>query len=355
LNKLQHRNIENIEDGYVHYVPMWLKRTNQKLLIIGLFLFSFVASAQDNFHFKKEKSILDFAPKKDKYRIAGVSGFVGLAYSGSMIYLNQIWYAKYPRAKFQFFNDAGEWNQIDKCGHIQGAYVQSVYAYNLYRWAGLNRMEAAGYSALTSFVITSSIEVLDGFSPKWGASWSDIGANAVGSLTAMSQYMAWGEQRFWLKISMHLNQYPQGDLRNRANDLFGKSIGEKFFKDYNNLNFWLSVAPGRFIPGNTKARWLSVAVGYGAGNMYGGFENKWTDKNGVNYDYTSVKRYRKFFISLDYDLTQVKAKTRTGRMILGALNWIKLPAPAIEFNTLGQVVFHPCFFLNMEMPIYLKK
>jgi len=171
----------------------------------------------------------------------------------------------------------------------------------------------------------------------------------------MSQNMAWGEQRIQLKMSLHLVDYPRGDLRNRANELFGTSVFEKILKDYNNINFWLSINPARFNPNQKRAKWLSVAVGYGAGNLYGGFENKWTDKQGNVYDYSSVKRYRKFFISLDYDLTQIKARTRFGRMVLGALNWIKLPAPAIEFNTLGQVVFHPCFFLNMEMPIYLKK
>ncbi len=314
------------------------------------------AFAQDTtFHFRKKTSILDYSPRLNKYRIGAVAGTIGAAYIGGMVYLNHEWYAQYPKSKFHFFNDAAEWNQIDKCGHITGSYVEAQYAYHIYRWAGMNRMQAAGYGALSGFVAQSSIEILDGFSSKWGASWSDIGANAFGSLLAMSQNMAWGEQRIQLKMSLHLVDYPRGDLRNRANELFGTSVFEKILKDYNNINFWLSVNPARFNPNQKRAKWLSIAVGYGAGNLYGGFENKWTDNQGNIYDYSSVKRYRKFFISLDYDLTQIKARTRFGRMVLGALNWIKLPAPALEFNTLGQVVFHPCFFLNMEMPIYLKK
>jgi hypothetical protein len=326
--------------------------------IIVLLLFGFKSNyclAQDSISYRKSKSVLDYAPYKNKYRIGGVSGVIGGAYVGSMIWLNSQWYAQYPRSIFQFFNDAGEWNQIDKCGHIQAAYVESYMSYHVFRWMGLNQMEAAGYSALASFLAMSSIEVLDGFSAKWGASWSDLGANAFGSLFAMGQNMAWGEQRMMLKMSMHLEPYPQGDLRNRANDLYGTNLVEKFLKDYNNMNFWLSINPAKFNPKQKHAKWLSIAVGYGAGNMYGGFENKWTDKNGIEYDYNHVKRYRKFFISMDYDLSQVKTKTRFGRVLLGALNWIKLPAPAIEFNTLGQVVFHPCYFLNMEMPIYFKK
>jgi hypothetical protein len=38
-------------------------------------------------------------------------------------------------------------------------------------------------------------------------------------------------------------------------------------------------------------------------------------------------------------------------MVLGILNIIKLPFPAIEFNTLGQFVFHPMYFLNFNAPL----
>jgi hypothetical protein len=60
-------------------------------------------------------------------------------------------------------------------------------------------------------------------------------------------------------------------------------------------------------------------------------------------------------ISIDADFTKIPTRTRTGRVLLGLLNTIKLPAPALEFNTLGQVVFHPLYFLNWEVPLYIKK
>jgi hypothetical protein len=315
----------------------------------------FVYSQDSTFQFRKSKSFLDYSSTVNKYRALGVGLGLGAVYAGGMTALNQAWYSQYEKSKFHFFDDSKEWYQIDKCGHVMGAYVESHYAFHLYRWVGMNRMEAAGYGALTGFVAQSSIEIFDGFSAKWGASWSDIGANALGSLLAMSQNMAWGEQRIQLKMSYHLSDRPSGDLGRRSDALFGTTIPEKILKDYNNINFWLSVNPARFNPKQKKAKWLSIAIGYGAGNLYGGFENKWVDESGKIYDYTHIRRYRKFFISLDYDLTQVKAKTRFGRLMLGALNVIKLPAPAIEFNTLGQVVFHPIHFLNMSFPVYLKK
>ena len=96
-------------------------------------------------------------------------------------------------------------------------------------------------------------------------------------------------------------------------------------------------------------------MGYGAGNLYGGYTNVWTTKDGIKHDYSNVKRYRKFFISVDYDLTQIKTRSRVLKATFNVLNMIKLPAPAIEFNTLGQVIVHPIYFLNLDIPFYLKK
>jgi len=45
-----------------------------------------------------------------------------VAYSATMIGLNQLWYANYEREAFDFFDDDAEWNQMDKIGHIGSAY-----------------------------------------------------------------------------------------------------------------------------------------------------------------------------------------------------------------------------------------
>ena len=168
------------------------------------------------------------------------------------------------------------------------------------------------------------------------------------------QYLIWKEQRISIKYSLHAVNYTRGELRNRADDLYGTSLGEKILKDYNGITTWLSFNLYSFNH-NIKPKWLNIAVGYGAGNMYGGFENTWTDKAGVFHDRRDVKRYRKFFISLDADFTKFKTNSKAGKMILGILNIVKLPMPALEFNTLGQVVFHPMYFLNLDVPLYLRK
>jgi hypothetical protein len=304
---------------------------------------------------KKKLSFWEPAPTLNKKRMGAVLGTMGGLYGGAMLGLNHVWYAQYPRSKFHFFNDAGEWNQIDKCGHALAANFSTIYAYDMLRWSGMKRVPAAFTAGAIGFGLISSIEILDGFSAEWGASGSDLAANFLGAALATTQILLWNEQRIQLKYSLHLYDYPRGQLGERAANLYGTGFGERIIKDYNNMNFWLSFNTSSFFKSQKHAKWINISFGYGAGNLYGGFENKWEDKNGVIVDRTDVKRYRKFFISLDADLSRVKARTRAGRAVLKALNFIKLPFPAIEFNTLGQVVFHPVHFLNFSMPVYLKK
>lgn len=315
----------------------------------------FKRALPDSFTTIKKRHWLENSPTLNKKRLAGVVGITTGLFAVSMVGLDRAWYAQYPRSKFHFFDDSREWNQIDKCGHIFSPYFISVYTYHALRWSGMKKVPSALTSGGMAFTYIAFIELLDGFSSKWGASVSDLGADFLGAALATTQFAIWGEQRIQLKYSLHLNPYPRGELKQRADDLFGTSVGEKIIKDYNNINTWLCINTSSFFKSQKHAKWLNIAIGYGAGNMYGGFENKWTDKNGNIVDRTDVKRYRKFFISIDADLTKIKTNNKYVKVLLQALNIIKLPFPAIEFNTLGQVVFHPIHFLNFSMPVYFKK
>jgi hypothetical protein len=275
-------------------------------------------------------------------------------YSGLMGGVATAWYTHENLTRFHWFEDGGEWNQVDKGGHFFVPYFVTNWSYAMLRWSGMKNTPAALTAGAFSFLSLSAFEITDGLHPKYGASWSDIVANFAGSAFSTAQFLAWKEQRILVKYSFHKIEYPKGELRDRANVLFGDNFGERILKDYNGITMWLSVNPYSFNH-NIKARWLNIAVGYAAGNLYGGFENKWTDKDGVYHDRSDVKRYRRFFISIDADYTKFKTHSKAGKMILGILNIVKLPMPALEFNTLGQVVFHPMYFLNLDVPLYLKK
>jgi regulatory protein YycH of two-component signal transduction system YycFG len=75
--------------------------------------------------------------------------------------------------------------------------------------------------------------------------------------------------------------------------------------------------------------------------MLGGYENKWEDDLGNTIVRNDIKRYKRFLLSLDVDLTKIETKNKTLRTIYSIFNVLKIPAPAIEFNTLGKFRLHP--------------
>lgn len=349
ISKFPNFRIPSLPSASIFKFPNFRIRELVSLLLI---LFQTTSSAQDSINFKK--SLFDFPETLNKKRLIGVSVGSAVAYCGIMTGVGFAWYGKEKLGKFHWFADEKEWNQIDKTGHFFAPYFITTYTYNMLRWSGMKNTPAALAAGAFGFISLSAIEIPDGMTNKYGASWSDLVFNFSGAALATTQYLLWKEQRITTKYSFHIINYPKGELRDRANELYGSNFGERILKDYNGVTMWLSFNLHSFNH-NIKPAWLNVAIGYGAGNMYGGFENKWTDKNGIYHDRSDIKRYRSFYISLDADYTKFKTNSKAGKAILGVLNIVKLPMPALEFNTLGQVVFHPMFFLNLDVPLYLKK
>ena len=296
------------------------------------------------------------ADSLNKARIIGVSTGLGAAYAGAMTGLNFIWYQDAPRSKFHFFNDAKEWQQVDKLGHFHTTYFETVMVTQMLRWSGVDNKKASLYGALAGFGFQTSIEVFDGFSDKWGASWSDVGFNALGAGLALSQNLLWQEQRIRTKYSFHKVTHVDAELEQRATDLYGSGKIERLIKDYNSLAIWISITPSRFMKNpNPRRSWLALSVGYAGANMYGGFENKWEDEDGNEIIRNDIEQYRRFFFSLDVDFEQIPAKKHGWKTLLRIMNIVKAPMPAMEVNTKGQVIFHPMFYLNWNKPIVLKK
>ncbi|HOC16163.1 MAG: DUF2279 domain-containing protein [Bacteroidales bacterium] len=282
------------------------------------------------------ESAIEYSPQRMRYIVGGGS----LMYGVTLVGLNYLWYEDYPRSSFHFFDDSGEWLQVDKAGHVVTPYLEAYYLQYIFRWAGMKPKPAAIYAGITAFMLQNTIEVFDGFSAKWGASWSDVAANFVGSALMTSQELLWNEQRMRLKIIHHFPDYPQGELSQRARDLYGKTLPERLFKDYNALTVWLSMNPSSFGLSLGQPEWLNLAMGYGAANMYGGYNNIWTDENGILHDRSDIERYRRYFISPDIDFSRIKTKSRFLRIFFETLNIIKVPAPTLEINSSGQIIFH---------------
>lgn len=266
-----------------------------------------------------------------RVKLVAAANIVG--YSAILYGLNAEWYQNYPRSGFHTFNDNKEWLQVDKVGHMYGAYIESKASMELWRWTGIDRKKRIWLGGLSGAVYQTVIETLDGYSAEWGWSWGDFSANILGSGILIGQELAWDEQRIKLKFSFHNNNYGNTQLNKRADELYGNSLSERFIKDYNAQTYWASVNLKTFLPESKLPAWLSVAFGYGADGMFGAEQNIGKDKDGnITFNRTDIKRYRQWYLAPDIDFSKIKTNKKGIRFLFTVLNAFKFPAPSLEFS-----------------------
>lgn len=313
------------------------------IYLAGLLMFHIPCKAQFNSFLPTDSvhsiSSVKLSSNGRKWIIGSME--VGL-WTGSFISLNKAWYANYPRSSFHLYNDWREWQHMDKAGHFWSSYHISHFTSDLWEWTGTNSKKAHIIGAVSSLGYLSIIEILDGYSDKWGFSVPDMAANSLGVISYLTQQMAWDEQRIKFKLSY--NPYPYGALRDRSNQLFGKGMIERILKDYNSQTYWASLNIKSFFPSSNVPNWLDLSLGYGAKTMLGGFENKWTNTAGNSIDRTDIQRFKRYFLSIDVDLDKIKTKNKVLKKSLHLLNVIKIPAPAIELTSNGKFKIHPLYF-----------
>jgi hypothetical protein len=226
-------------------------------------------------------------------------------------------------AGFRWFDDWQEWQQMDKLGHSWGAYQISRNVGDALRWTGSSQRQVLLYGTLAGFVFQTPIEVFDGFSPKYGASWGDITANAAGSLLFLLNESLWHEQRIGLAWSFLPSPYAV-----QRPDVLGTGLAQAL-KDYNGQMYWLTFRVHSFLPeGGFKAkypRWLGLAFGYGADGLLGGYGT-------VPAAVLAARESRQFYLSVHPDLANIRTRHRGLRTLLSVLACIKLPFPALEYN-----------------------
>lgn len=269
--------------------------------------FSFYKLVSDSSNFKPHR----FYPA-----IAGTFICYGVTLTG----LNELWYADYPRAGFHFFNDNAEWLQMDKLGHSFTSYYESILGMELLKWCGVKEKKAIAYGGLWGILLQTPIEVLDGFSSKWGFSTGDGIANVMGSALAISQELLFNEQKLIFKFS-----YFPSDYASKRPEILGNSFMTSLLKDYNAQTIWLSTSLNN-LTGKRKIfpDWLCLSVGYGASGMLGGDSNP--------DEFENINRYRQFYLSFDVNTLKLKGKNKFVNSLLTVVSFIKFPAPALEFN-----------------------
>ena|SRR6218665_3713399 len=266
------------------------------------------------------------SPDYKKRRVILIS--TGSAFGlGSLAYLNKAWYSEYHSGSFHFFNDNAEWLQMDKAGHAFTTYQTGRLMMEAFHWAGYGKTKQLFVGGCLGLGYMTAIEVMDGFSSGWGFSWGDQLANVLGTSAAIAQQAFWNEQRIQLKFS-----YAQSGLAKYNPSLLGENIYTQLLKDYNGQTLWLSVNPSTFMKKETRfPKWLSFALGYSAYGMLGGHENNFvvTDELGRVLKFERARRY---YLSVDVDLTRIKTKSRFLKSLFSVVNILKFPAPALQLS-----------------------
>ena len=174
---------------------------------------------------------------------------------------------------------------------------------------------------------------MDGFSAEWGASFGDIAANGLGTGLYVGQELLWDEQRIKLKYSFHRTRFAEI----RPNKL-GDGFLEEVLKDYNGQTYWLSANVHSFFKQSKIPKWFNVAFGYGAEGLIAG--TKQTQLQIL----PNQQRYRQFYLSVDIDLTKIETNSKFLNSVFSVINFIKIPAPTLEINSLGKMKFHAIYF-----------
>lgn len=267
-----------------------------------------------------------------KKRLAVVLVGGGALYAGSLVVLNDMWYKEQGKSSFHFYNDNNHWNQVDKAGHFYTAYQLSNIGKQLFLWTNLSEKKSAIWGSVMSQALMVPIEILDGHSVEYGFSWGDILANLLGTGVFLSQELSMGKQVIKPKFSVHTTQY--ASLRP---EVLGKSQTEQLLKDYNGQTYWLSFDLYALSGENNKVpKVLNLALGYGAEEMVYGTDSE--------NNFSGYSSYRQFYLGLDIDLSHIKTRSKLLKSLLFVADMVKLPAPALEFNTNNGFNFHWLYF-----------
>ena len=285
------------------------------------------------------------------------AGGGAVVYGTVSIGLYRAWYKNYEQTSFHFFNDYGEWMNIDKFGHLFTAYHEARGGFLGANWAGVRHNRAVWAGVGLGMFLQGTLEMMDAYSAKWGFSLSDMAFNAGGVSVFALQEAIWKEQRITIKFSASPVVHSNNPLLStdgratsspniRADDLFGSTYAQRFLKDYNGQVLWASFNPASFVSSNPAwlPKWLNIAVGYGAENMYGGYANSWTENDAIfKLSADKYPRYRQYYLSLDVDFTRIPTKNKFLKSLLHVVNFIKVPSPTVEWSR-GRLKFHSFYW-----------
>ncbi len=287
-----------------------------KFLIVFILLFS-------QFSYAKQLNDTAEISKKSKmlFQVA-----VPSALAATQVALYFAWYKSYNTQKFHFFNDAKEWQGMDKLGHSFSTYQFSKTILHYSTLAKYTKRKQQLLHASYGLLFLTAIEIQDGFSDGWGFSSADMFANIGGTLLAVGQFYGF-KNRY--PIQLKFNYFPSQFPKYRP-ELLGSNGIESILKDYNAQQYWLSIFPGQFYKKSKIPPYIGLSIGYSATGMTGGFSNPLQNSKGQILPLFA--REKQYGFSLDFDLSKIPVKNKFLKHTLQIVSFIKIPFPQIYFK-----------------------
>ncbi len=196
---------------------------------------------------------LDSLSKEDKlfYTNISLSGFITIWGISFWDYGNQT-----PKMHNEnWFKADTKYGGADKMGHLFTAYFCHRGLAYLYEKWGYNVYEAACFGAISSFGLTTLMEIGDSFSDKHGFSYEDMVMNCIGAFTGYCLY-----------LNSDLD-----DLIDLRVEYVPKNIQSDIITDYENMKFLIALKfSGITIFKNTFLEYFELHAGYytrGYGNL----------------------------------------------------------------------------------------
>ncbi len=311
-----------------------IRKTVLLLLIVQLIGITHVFA---NFNRNNQsKTYLQYPDSLNKTGLFCVAGAHAAIYGGTLYFLSKVWYEDRASVPFHFYNDNSGYLQVDKFGHATTAYNESRISYYSFRKVGMPKNKALLYGGMMGFMLQLPIEVFDGLNEGWGFSWGDVVANTFGSSLMLGQELIFDDQYVKMKFSYWPSKYQK-----MANGYLGETPWAGLSDDYNGHTYWFSANINKLTLTDFLPDWLNFAVGYSAGGMFGEFENR-TEYNGVVIPPT--QRYRQVIFSLDVDWSKIPTNSHFLEMLFKGLDILKVPFPALEINTKGQLRGHFMYY-----------
>lgn len=267
---------------------------------------------------------------------APVIAAVTVAYAAGLYYMNNNYYPDDDRVSFYFYNDNKGYLQVDKFQHTFTSYTISHFGYQYLLYSGVKKNKALLWGGSLGFLMQTPKEIFDGHYIGAGFSWGDVAGNLAGSAFFIGQQLLFDEQLLKYKFSFTRSSYAK-----QSGGFLGDSFYRSYSLDYNGHTYWLSLNANKLFLKNKLPDWVNIAVGYSANGMFGPYENI-ESYNGVIIPET--QRYRQYLLSLDIDWPKIKTRSKFLKFVLNGIVWVKLPFPAIELNSKGQLKGYWLYF-----------